>query len=122
MDAVTYPDPRTVEFLHRFMVPFRADTNRLQALFMRFNVQYTPTEIILDGEGREHHRSVGFLQPQEFVPQLMLGVAKALYDNNSPSRSLTMLQRILSEYPGSKVAGEAASLRKACLERRDRAS
>jgi hypothetical protein len=122
MDAVTYPDPRTVEFLRRHMVLFRADSNRSQALFAGFHIQYTPTEIVLDGEGREHHRSVGFLPPQEFIPQLMLGIAKALYDNNDPSRSLTMLQRLLSEFPGSRAAGESVSLRKACLERGGRAS
>jgi len=117
MDAVTYPDPRTVEFLRRFMVPFRADANRSQALFARFQIQYTPTEIVLDSEGREHLRSVGFLQPQEFIPQLMLGIAKAMYNNNNSSGSLTMLKRLLSEFPGSRAAGESAWLRKACLQR-----
>lgn len=120
MDAVTYPDPRTVEFLRRFMVPLRSDSNRSPALFARFQVQYTPTAIVLDGDGIERHRSVGFLQPHEFIPQLMFGIARAMSDNNSPSGCLTMLQRLTSDYPASKAAAESAPLRKTCLGQRGR--
>ena len=116
MDAVTYPDRRTVEFINKNFVAFRVDANQATQLVIRFEVQYTPTVIILDGDDKEHHRSVGYLPPEEFIPQLMLGMAKSKFNRDKCFQSLEILRRLLSDYAGSKAAAEAAELKRACLE------
>ncbi|HTY25559.1 MAG TPA: thioredoxin fold domain-containing protein [Desulfomonilaceae bacterium] len=117
MDTVTYPDPKTAEFVNRFMIPFRANTQSHANLAGRYGIQYTPTIITLDGEGKEHYRTVGFLPAQEFIPALMLGIGKAYFSQNLIKKALTMLDKLLAEFPGSKVATEANTLKQACLSR-----
>jgi len=112
MDTVTYPNLRTVEFVHRYMVPLRAYTNSLVAWATRFVIQYTPTVITLDGDGKEHHRTVGFLSPDEFIPSLMLGIGKAHFDASNFTKARAILEWLLTEFPRSQAASGASDLKR----------
>jgi hypothetical protein len=112
MDTVTYPDPRTVDFVNGFMIALRVSTQSSGQLAGNYGIQYTPTVLILDGDGREHHRSVGFLSPEEFVPSLMLGSGKMYLNNNSIRMALTMFEKILLAYSRSGFAAEAANFKR----------
>jgi thioredoxin-related protein len=37
---------------------------------MRFNVRGTPTFLVIDSDGNETHRILGFYSPDEFIGQL----------------------------------------------------
>ena len=74
----------------------------------RFRVQWTPTLVLLDQEGEEHHRTVGFLAPEELLPSLMLGIGKSCFDRESFTESEQILEQLLKEYPKSDAAPEAA--------------
>ncbi len=111
MDTVTYPDPSTVEFVNHYMIPFRANTQSFGALAGDYRIQYTPTVLTVDGEGKEHHRTVGFMDPKEFIPSLMLGVGKTDFSNNLVKRAIAMMDMLLIEYPRSGAAGEATRLK-----------
>jgi thioredoxin-related protein len=111
MDTVTYPDSKTVEFVNRFMIPFRANTQAYANLAGNYGIQYTPTVLTVDGEGKEHHRTVGFMEPKEFIPSLMFGVAKANFGNSLGKRAMAMLDVLLLEYPRSGIAAEATKLK-----------
>ena len=78
-----------------------------QPIATEFNIKWTPTVITLDAEGKEHHRTVGFLPPEEFIPSLMLGIAKSYFDQEKFGEALPMLDKILKEYPRSDSAPEA---------------
>ena len=86
-----------------------------QPLARDFNLQWTPTLITLDPEGKEHHRTVGFLPPEEFVPSGWLGIAKFHFDAGRFQEAVAALQRILEEHPGSDAAAEAIFLRGVAL-------
>jgi hypothetical protein len=116
MDTVTYSDSRTVEFINRFMIPFRANTQSFGNLAGNYGIQYTPTVLTVDGDGREHNRTVGFLDAKEFIPSLMLGVGKANFNNNLIKRAIAMLDMLLIEYPTSRVAAEATKLKQEWLK------
>ena len=118
MDAVTYPDHRTVDFVSRFMIAHRENITGRSNLAAQFQVEATPTIVILDGDGREHHRIVGFLPPEEFIPSLMLGIAKGEYANRRFSRSLVMLDILLASYPHCRSAAEARTLKQSCFQQR----
>lgn len=117
MDAVTYPDPATVRFVTDSLIAMRIDISSDYDLPKRYQIKYTPTVIVADGEGREHYRTVGFLRPDEFIPAMLLGMARADFNNNRFKNALSHLERILANYSGSQVAGEAGLLRSACLDR-----
>ncbi|HAG51659.1 MAG TPA: hypothetical protein DHU69_02545 [Deltaproteobacteria bacterium] len=114
MDAVSYPEKSVTEFITSSMIPLRVLYNALP-LANDFNVKWTPTLITLDSDGKEHHRTVGFLAPDELIPSLLLGIAKTHFDLNELNEALTHLKRILSYYPKSSAAPEAIYLNGVCL-------
>ncbi len=112
MDTVTYPNARTVEFVNRYMIAVRAYTNSLPPWAAHFVIQYTPTILTLDGDGKEHHRTVGFLPPEEFIPSLMLGIGKAHFEAKEFEKARAILQWLLSEFPRSQAAPIASDLKR----------
>ena len=46
----------------------------------RYAVKWTPTVIIMDSDGEEHHRFVGYLPPEDFIAQIILGKGKVDFD------------------------------------------
>ena len=110
MDAVTYPDSRVYDFIEKKIVPLQVLYNH-QPLSTDFNVKWTPTLVTLDAEGKEHHRTVGFLGPEELIPSLLLGLAKAHFDLEQFDPALANLDALLAEYPKSDAAPEAIYLR-----------
>jgi hypothetical protein len=120
MDTVTYPEPRTVAFVNHYLIPLRVNTNSPGPLPARFAIQYTPTQALLDDDGHEHHRSVGFQPPEEFIASLLLGIGKAFFNHNQFAKALAMFDKVLSEHPRSSSAVIANDLKKVCLSKRAR--
>ncbi len=110
MDAVTYPDHRVIEFIQSHMIPLRVPFDD-KPLSADFNVKWTPTLVTLDPEGKEHHRTVGFLAPEELIPSLLLGIAKSHFDRERFDEALSTLDRLRTDYPNSDSAPEAIYLR-----------
>jgi Outer membrane lipoprotein len=110
MDAVTYPNPAVIEFIEKHMIPVLVAYDA-QPLAKDFNIQWTPTLITLDPGGKEHHRSVGFLPPQEFIPAQMLGMAKGHFDLEQFEEAIAILDRLLVGYPQSDSTPEAVYIR-----------
>ena len=110
MDAVTYPDRRVIEFMGKYLIPVRVAFNA-RPWAAEFNVQWTPTLITLDTQGKEHHRSLGFLSAEELVPSLLLGMAKVHFDLGEQEKALKLLNTVLQDHPKSDAAPEAAYLR-----------
>ena len=114
MGAVTYPDEKVIEFIEKNMIPIQVLFDS-QPLAAKFNIQWTPTVITLDEEGKEHHRTIGFLSPEEFIPSLMLGVAKCHFDREGFGKALEMLEKISKDYPKSDATPEAVYVRGVAL-------
>lgn len=121
MGAVTYPNEKVVESIERLTVPIQVLFDS-QPLATNFNIQWTPTVITLDQEGKEHHRTVGFLSPEEFIPSLMLGVAKCHFDRKKFSQAIEMLEEILKDYAKSDASPEAVYLRGVALYKNTRSA
>ena len=109
MGAVTYPDAKVADFINANLIPLRVKSD--STLAKDFNVNWTPTVVTLDQNGKEHHRTVGFLPPQELIPSLLLGIAKIYFDSETFDKCLATTEKIIFEYPKSKAAPEAVFLR-----------
>ena len=105
MDAVTYPNDKVVEFVEKHLVPLRVPFDA-KPLSDDFNVQWTPTLVILDSEGQEHHRTTGFLPPEEFMAMVLLGIGKLRFDQGKFEAAIEKMDRVLAEYPQSDSAPE----------------
>jgi thioredoxin-related protein len=110
MDAVTYPDSKVVNFINENLIPLQVQFDA-QPLASDFHIKWTPTVITLDADGREHHRTVGFLAPDELIPSLLLGMGKSCFDNERFDEALTFLDKLLKDYSKSDSAPEALYLR-----------
>lgn len=110
MDTVSYPQPEVEKFIADHLIPLRIPADHPQ-MGPQFTIKWTPTLIILDTEGKEHFRTLGFLAPEEFVPSLLLGLAKTSFDSADRTKSIKYLDRLISAYPGSFFAPEAVYLR-----------
>ncbi len=108
MGAVTYPKAEVVEFVEQYLIPLQVSFDA--PLAKEFNLQWTPTLIVLDTDGKEHHRSIGFLPPEELIPMLMLGIAKSHFDRQQFDKAIFTLEKLLAQYPKSDSAPEAVYL------------
>ena len=113
MDAVTYPDAKVIQFISENMIPLRVLFDA-QPLSADFNIKWTPSLITLDTKGKEHHRTLGFLAPEELIPSLLLGISKSYFEADQFDEALAGLDQLLAEYPRSDSAPEAVYLRGVC--------
>jgi tetratricopeptide (TPR) repeat protein len=107
MDAVSYPNPKVIEFVENNLIAVKVLIDS-QPLPKKFRVQWTPTLVLLDAEGEEHNRTVGFLPPEELSPSLLLGIGKSHFDHDEFDKAENTFQRLLVEYPKSDSSAEAA--------------
>ena len=110
MDAVTYPDERVVGFVQDYLIPLQIPFDA-KPLSTDFNIKWTPTLITLGTDKREHHRSVGFLDPDAFIASSLLGIGKYHFDNDRYPEALTFFEKIISAHPQSDSVPEAIFLR-----------
>lgn len=76
-----YPNPEVARFITENFIPLRQHVKTHPGAMERFGVQWTPTLLILDSNGKEHHRVEGFLEAGPLLAQLRLGLAKAAMAN-----------------------------------------
>jgi tetratricopeptide (TPR) repeat protein len=113
MDAVTYPAPEVIDFISTCLIALRVPADN-KKLMTRFNISWTPTLLVLDGHGKVHRRTVGFLPPAELLPSLQLGIAQYHFELERFAEALTCLEQMLADYPNSKAVPEAVFLKGAC--------
>jgi tetratricopeptide (TPR) repeat protein len=114
MDAVTYPEKGVIEFVEKHLVPLRVSHDS-KPLATDFNVKWTPTHVVCDSGGKEHHRAVGFMEPEEFIPFLLLGIARVHFDQEYYQEATTYLEKLLAGFPRSEAAPEPIYLRGVAL-------
>jgi hypothetical protein len=96
-----------VEFIHQNFIPVQVRFDA-QPESGTFNITWTPTMIVLDETGKEHHRTVGFQAPEEFIPFLMVGQAKTHFDRETFDAAIALLEKVIKDHPQSAAAPEAA--------------
>jgi hypothetical protein len=113
MGAVTFPDAKVITFINQSVIPVRLPYDH-KPLAEQFQIKWTPALVTLDSEGTEHHRTVGFLSPEELIPSLLLGRAKIDFDHEDFAKAMLTLEDLLRDYPKSAAAPEAIFLRGVC--------
>lgn len=74
-------------------------------------MKWTPTIVTLDSGGKEHHRTVGFLAPEDLIASLRLGMGKLYFDADKFEDALLNLDKVTSDYSKSNSAPEAIFFR-----------
>ena len=76
-------------------------------LMEQFNITWTPTLLIHDKGGREHHRIVGYVPVDDLLAHLALGRAKVFFDTNHFSNAIQSFNSIIELHPGAGATPEA---------------
>lgn len=109
MDAVAYINPAVISFINENLIPLRLQA--ADPVFgPRYKVKWTPTLLILDNEGVEQYRTLGFFPPEDLVPSLLLGMGKAKFNLPDRPAASDCFNKILAEFPRSYFAPEAVYL------------
>ena len=109
MNAVAFPDPAVVDFVTYNLIPLRIPADDPE-LGPRYKVKWTPTLLLLDSDGVEHYRTLGFYPPEELIPSLLLGMGKASFNRPDRPAACDCFEKILANYPASSLAPEAVYL------------
>ena len=109
MDAVTYPDKDVIEYSQKSFVPLQVPFDA-KPLSDDFNIKWTPTLITLGFDMKEHHRTVGFLDPDGFIANSLLGIGKYHFDNDRYPEALSFFDTIIADHSQSKTIAEAIFL------------
>jgi hypothetical protein len=77
-------------FIQENFIPARLHVREPAADFKKYGEQYsahwTPTVLELDSEGVEQHRVEGFLEADDLLAQLTLGLGRAAFKNRNCRR------------------------------------
>jgi TolA-binding protein len=106
-----YTEPNVSKFVTNAFIPLRVhvktNAGEYERLSAKYNVQWTPTVLILDPEGNERHRIEGFLPADDFLVQLELGAAHAAFARHDFAIAEQRFRSIVDRHPDSEAAAEA---------------
>lgn len=94
-------------FINESFIPLEAHVKEHPAYFHRFDANWTPTVLILDGNGKERWRIEGYLPRDEFRAQLEMGLARVAFMRKQWADAERRYAEVLERYPDSKAAPEA---------------
>jgi len=114
MGAVTYPNTKVIEFIGNTVIPVQLQSNA-EPMATDYNVKWTPNILILDADGKEHHRSIGFLPPPEMVAFVLAGIGRMHFDLDRFKDAISTFEKVISDFPYTGWAPEAVYFRGVAL-------
>jgi thioredoxin family protein/tetratricopeptide repeat protein len=106
-----WPDERVARFVRQDFLPARVHVKEDPQEFKRYGERYkapwTPTILVLDPDGVEHHRIEGFLPADDLLAQLMLGRARLAFQEKQWAEAERRYREIVEQLPNSDAAPEA---------------
>jgi len=106
-----YPDERVASFISENFIPARVHVREqaedFQRLGERYGAQWTPTTLMLDSDGKEQHRVEGFLEADDFLAQLRLGLGKIEFNAKRWQDAERAFQGVVASHPETDAAAEA---------------
>jgi hypothetical protein len=112
MNTGPYSDEKVRKFLEEQFVPIRSRCfwDKPTEPMQRFGIKWTPTFLVLDTDGKEHHRFVGYVPIDDLFANLGLAKGKVLYDSDRMAEAMTQFQLVIDRHPDAGAAPEAVFL------------
>ena len=106
-----WPDSRVVQFVNDNFIAARVHPRENAELFKKYSERYrapwTPTILLLDPQGVEQFRIEGFLPPDDFLAQLMLGRARLAFQARQWQEAERRFREVVERFPNTDAAPEA---------------
>ena len=88
-------------------MPVRIDVRKQPAQMERLGAQWTPTIIVRGPDGKEAHRIEGFLEADDFLGQLLLGLGHLAFQRGEHPEAERRFAEVLERLPETDAAPEA---------------
>lgn len=105
-----YSSPSVQSLIGEHFIPVRVHVKQkdeFARLGAKYSAQWTPTTLLIDGDGTERHRMEGFLPLEDFASQLLLGRAHAARAVSSFAEAEERYHEVIERYPLTDAAAEA---------------
>lgn len=107
MDTVTYPNEKVASFITEHFIPLKLNILDNPEPAKRYQASWTPTILVRDADGREYHRHVGYLPPDDFLAQLSLARGMTEFERQNFGEAVNRFQEVINQYPTSSAAPQA---------------
>ena len=106
-----FPNERVAQFINENFITARVHVREqpedYQRLGERYGAVWTPTTLVLDTDGVERHRIEGFLPADDYLAQLMLGLAHMAFKREQWNDAERRFREIVEQFPDGEAAPEA---------------
>lgn len=99
-------DEKVVQLVEREFSPVMVDTVMDKETVKRFRVDWTPAFIVLDEQGKEIERFVGYLPAMELEAQLLLSKGLALFHMEKNLEAVALFEEIVEHFADSDLIPE----------------
>lgn len=109
MNTGPYSNEQVQNFIQNNFIPLKTQCffDKPVELMEQFNIKWTPTLIIHDKHGKEHHRILGYVPIDDLLAHLGLGRAKVWFDTEHFNDAIQALNSVIEMYPAAGAAPEA---------------
>lgn len=109
MDTGPYSDETVQKFIETEFVPVKSQCfwDKRTDLMKQFDISWTPTLLVLDATGKEHHRVVGFVPKEDFLAHLKLGKGKMFFNRFRFAEAMEEFAAVTEQHPNAGAAPEA---------------
>ncbi|MDJ0623786.1 MAG: hypothetical protein QNJ17_12530 [Desulfocapsaceae bacterium] len=106
MDTVTYSSTKVAGFTKECLITLAVEVSK-KPYYERYNAIWTPTLLLLDFQGNEIQRNVGFLDVEDFMACMHLGIAKVHLNIDEFAAANVHFKKIFNSFSQSFVMPEA---------------
>lgn len=101
MDTGPYSNEKVQRFLSEQFIAVKSQCfwDKRTDLMKQFDVAWTPTLLVHDAGGKEHHRVVGYVPPEDFLAHLKLGKGKMFFNRFRFGDAIDELTAALEQHP-----------------------
>ncbi len=113
MNTGPYSDEKVQRFVQERFIPVRSECfwDNPTPLMQKYGIKWTPTFLVHDPEGNEHHRFVGYVPVDDLFAQLGLGIGKIDYDKDRFAEAIGQFQTVIERHPDAGAVPEAIFLK-----------
>jgi len=109
MNTGPYSDEKVQKYIAEEFIPVKSQCvwDKRTELMKQFDVAWTPTLLVHDSTGKEHHRIVGFVPVNDFLAHLKLGKAKMFFNRFRFADAVDTFATVIEQHPDAGAVPEA---------------
>jgi len=112
MNTGPYSDEKVQKFIEDNFIPLKSQCfwDKPTEMMKKYDIKWTPTFLIHDSDGKEHHRFVGYVPPDDLLAQLGLAKGKIFFNKDRFPEAMEQFQIVIDRHPKAGATPEAVFL------------